>query len=586
MQTTAMILVFVYFGGIIGALSTFSATVWVLGSLLFVYEVLFRKFITINFQRLIPYFIFITLSVTYFYFFRERYLFFWDEFSHWGVVIKEMKFTNQIYGRETNAVAPHYFPGTALWQYTVTFLSDYNESSIYFSQFLFLIIPLLIFFEKINIQRIYWIFPIGIIILFSIYNFGHGLASLYVDHIVGVWFAGILTVNFYNSKNIYFNLGNIFVLSVLLLIKDVGGLFILFGIAVFILHRYQNFREKKKIVKFLKKNMIIPVLTCALVIVILGTWSWNRKNNGVESSRHSGLSIAKELIFREQSQDLEKIERQANKFLEIVVSQQISKDEVSWRYNEFSFGIMKHFTGDKKITTFYFLISLFVWSIALFKITDKKKYSIFILLLILFCAMYLIVLFQSYLFAFGREDYPSFIRYFHSIVLPVVLVSIFILTPAISNRKNKKKDAINVTILFAIIIGFLFFEKPYLEPIYNGNKLSSFRKNIEPIIAELKLKVQEGKKVWVYFPVRENGFMRTMLNYEIAPIKSDIIHQENIFIDRLESIIKTWGEYNYIWFPVRSPSEEKGLSNLFLKSPNARLFMVNQDGQNFSLQPL
>ena len=80
--------------------------------------------------------------------------------------------------------------------------------------------------------------------------------------------------------------------------------------------------------------------------------------------------------------------------------------------------------------------------------------------------------------------------------------------------------------------------------------------------------------------------MRTMLNYEIAPIKSDIIHQENIFIDRLESIIKTWGEYNYIWFPVRSPSEEKGLSNLFLKSPNARLFMVNQDGQNFSLQPL
>ena len=61
MQTTAMILVFVYFGGIIGALSIFSATVWVLGSLLFVYEVLFRKFITINFQRLIPYFIFITL---------------------------------------------------------------------------------------------------------------------------------------------------------------------------------------------------------------------------------------------------------------------------------------------------------------------------------------------------------------------------------------------------------------------------------------------------------------------------------------------------------------------------------------------
>ncbi|MGA1549574.1 MAG: hypothetical protein ACO389_12785, partial [bacterium] len=116
MQTTAMILVFVYFGGIIGALSTFSATVWVLGSLLFVYEVLFRKFIKFNFHRLIPYFIFITLSVIYFYFFRERYLFFWDEFSHWGIFAKEMIFFDRFYDQNSNATHLRYLPGTALWQ--------------------------------------------------------------------------------------------------------------------------------------------------------------------------------------------------------------------------------------------------------------------------------------------------------------------------------------------------------------------------------------------------------------------------------------------------------------------------------------
>ncbi|MEK9564486.1 MAG: hypothetical protein VW492_14155, partial [Deltaproteobacteria bacterium] len=63
MQTTAMMLVFIYFGGIIGALSIFSSAVWILGTLLFIYERLLRKFIKINFQRLIPYLIFITLSV-------------------------------------------------------------------------------------------------------------------------------------------------------------------------------------------------------------------------------------------------------------------------------------------------------------------------------------------------------------------------------------------------------------------------------------------------------------------------------------------------------------------------------------------
>jgi hypothetical protein len=586
MQTTAMILVFVYFGGIIGALSIFSATVWVLGSLLFVYEVLFRKFITINFQRLIPYFIFITLSIIYFYFFRERYLFFWDEFSHWGIFAKEMIFFDRFHDQNSNASHLRYLPGTALWQYLVNYYSSFEESGLYFAQFLLIIVPLMVFFERLNIHRIYWIIPILIGIIIGVYNFGHGIANLYVDHLIGVWFVGMVAVNFFRSRNIFYIFGQVFPYGILLLIKDAGALFAMFALAIFIVLQLYSVRYKFEIKSFIRKNYQTPLLVTSLIFIILFLWNSNRNSYEIPIEGQTGIEVLKGVLIGESSFDATTDAEMRKNFWDILSKQQLSKNEISWRYNEFSFGIMKRFDEEFRLTTMSFFFVSIVWLLGLtLKIRDKKI-PIVMFLIIFSSFIYLFIIYRSYFFAFGRSDFPSYIRYFHSIALSLFLFSLFALLPAISFHGNKKLDAKKFISILSVIFVFWVFEKPYLSPIIEGNKLSSFRQQIQPMVVELKNKIKDNGKIWVYFPIEENGFMRTMLRYEITPNPVTIVHSKNAISEDIGKVINSWKQSNYLWFPVRPPQQESGFSELFTDSPPSQLYKVSIDQNNLSLQPL
>lgn len=586
MQTTAMMLVFVYFGGIIGALSIFSSAVWILGTLLFIYEILLRKFIKINFQRLIPYLIFITLSVLYFYFFRDRYLFFWDEFSHWGIFAKEMIFFDRFYDQNSNASHLRYFPGTALWQYLVNHYFEFNESGLYFAQFLLLIVPLILFYERIIYQRCYWVFPISIIFLFGLYNFGHGIVNLYVDHLVGAWFVGIVSVNFFKNRSTYFNFGQIFPYSTLLMIKDVGALFAAFGIMIYLVFNFYSSRKKFEFILFIKKNYKIPLFVSILIFLILFSWGSNRDSHNIPSEGQTGIAVLKGIVTGESSFDQKiSIEMEKN-FWDILSEQQLSKSEVSWRYNEFSFGIMKRFEEEFRLTTLSFYLILILWLIILINRFGNRKVSIVLALLIFTSLVYLFIIYRSYFFAFGRSDFPSYIRYFHSAALPLLFFSLFALSPSLSFQKNKKSDArVFISILFLVFI-FWFFERPYLKPILDGNQLSSFRQQIQPMVVELKKKIKDNGKIWVYFPIEENGFMRTMLTYEITPNPVTIIHSKNAISEDIGKVINSWKDSNYLWFPVRPPQQESGFSELFTNSPPSQLYRVSADQNNLSLQPL
>ena len=137
-----------------------------------------------------------------------------------------------------------------------------------------------------------------------------------------------------------------------------------------------------------------------------------------------------------------------------------------------------------------------------------------------------------------------------------------------------------------MIFVFWVFEKPYLSPMIEGNKLSSFRQQIQPMVVELKNKIKDNGKIWVYFPIEENGFMRTMLRYEITPNPVTIVHSKNAISEDIGKVINSWKESNYLWFPVRPPQQESGFSELFTNSPPSQLYRVSADQNNLSLQPL
>ncbi|MEC7193375.1 MAG: hypothetical protein VXW13_07775, partial [SAR324 cluster bacterium] len=99
-------------------------------------------------------------------------------------------------------------------------------------------------------------------------------------------------------------------------------------------------------------------------------------------------------------------------------------------------------------------------------------------------------------------------------------------------------------------------------------------------------KIKDNGKIWVYFPIEENGFMRTMLRYEITPNPVTIVHSKNAISEDIGKVVNSWKESNYLWFPVRPPQQESGFSELFTKSPPSQLYKVSVDQNNLSLQPL
>ena len=585
-QVTSFILFFLYLGALFSTLYLFSFIVWIVGSIFFLHEVLLKKYYKINVYRLTPYFIFVIFVCVYHFLFAERFLFFWDEFSQWGIVSKETIFTNRIYDSTSNGSNLRYFPGSTIWHYFVNFPLDFNESGLYFSHFILILIPLLVFFERTGKARIYWFIPTSIILLFGLYNFGHGLSNLYVDHLLGAWFVAAVVINFFRNKKSYFIFGNIFIFGVLLLIKDVGALLALFALSINILIRFYFWKEKKNFLKFISVNYKLPIFSAILIFFILFSWKINRDNEGIAAAKHSALGVLSGLVKNENIFD-EKIKNEMNeKFYEIILNQQLSKNEISWKYNEFSYGIMNKFTENYKLTVIYFLFSLTALTIYFSIFLKNRKISLVLVSFIAIYVIYLYVLKNTYLFVFSRPDFPSFIRYFHSIVFPIFVFSLLLLSPSISFVGSKKTDAYKILHVIILISFLWFFEKPYLSPIIEGNKLSSFRQQIQPMVVELKNKIKDNGKIWVYFPIEENGFMRTMLRYEITPNPVTIVHSKNAISEDIGKVVNSWKESNYLWFPVRPPQQESGFSELFTKSPPSQLYKVSVDQNNLSLQPL
>ena len=585
-QVTSFILFFLYLGALFSTLYLFSFIVWIVGSIFFLHEVFLKKYYKINFYRLIPYFIFVIFVCIYHFLFAERFLFFWDEFSQWGIVSKEIIFTNHIYDSTSNGSNLRYFPGSTIWHYFVNLPVDFNESGLYFAHFILILIPLLIFFERTGKARVYWFMPTSIILLFGLYNFGHGLSNLYVDHLLGAWFVAAVAINFFHSKKSYFIFGNIFIFGVLLLIKDVGALLAFFALSINILIRFHFWKEKNNFFKFISINYKLPIFSAILILFILFSWKINRDNEGIRAAKHSALGVLSGLVKNENIFD-EKTKTEMNeKFYEIIFNQQLSKNEISWKYNEFSYGIMNKFTENYKLTVIYFLFSLIALTIYFSIFLKNRKISLVLISFIAIYVVYLYVLKNTYSFVFARSDFPSFIRYFHSIVFPIFAFSILLLSPSISFAGSKKKDTYKFLHAVFLLSLFWFFERPYLKPILDGNQLSSFRQQIQPIVLDLKRKIKDNGKIWVYFPIEENGFMRTMLRYEITPNPVTIVHSKNAISEDIGKVINSWKQSNYLWFPVRPPQQESGFSELFTNSPPSQLYKVSIDQNNLSLQPL
>ena len=99
---------------------------------------------------------------------KDSKLFFWDEYSHWGMFIKHMFYTDKLYDLGSNEQHLRYLPGTTLIQYLFTRNFEFSEGSVYFAQFMMILVPSITFFDYLKNQKLLnYIFLILILVLVS-----------------------------------------------------------------------------------------------------------------------------------------------------------------------------------------------------------------------------------------------------------------------------------------------------------------------------------------------------------------------------------------------------------------------------------
>ena len=279
--------------GLFGVLQYGFYFILLITTLLLIYEGINYKKIIINRKNILT---FGYLSLVLFYIIiiwanYGRLISLWDEFSHWGLTVKNMfefdKFSNIA---KSTALFKDYPPATSLFQYfTLKLFNNFNESSIYVSMYLMMyasIVPLL---SKIKSRSIFSIlnslFLMFLIILIPSILYPYVYITLQVDAMLGVLFSAILVSYFLDKTKNKFTLIKLSTLSVILaLTKQMGILFVFIaGIIIFIDY---CFIENKFSFKFVKNNLkyfLIPIISVVLfsilwkvsLIINHSTTSWN-----------------------------------------------------------------------------------------------------------------------------------------------------------------------------------------------------------------------------------------------------------------------------------------------------------------------
>jgi len=154
----------------------------------------------------------------------------WDEFSHWGRVVKNMYFFDALGNHpDSTSLFRGYPPSTALFHYFWMKMGEFSEPNLYRSMGVLGFSLLLPVMKNIgwNSKKVA-IVVASFVIMVPMYLFGNFYTEIYVDAIMGILVAYSLFIYFTEeSYNIPFMINITLALSALTLVKAAG-----FGLAI------------------------------------------------------------------------------------------------------------------------------------------------------------------------------------------------------------------------------------------------------------------------------------------------------------------------------------------------------------------
>jgi len=600
LHAAAAVLIGLYVAGLSGTLPAVTLLLIVLGAGLLLYQLASYR------QGLIaaglPAVILLLLCALFWLIHANGHYVFYDEYAHWGVFIRDMLATGQFWGAESNAMHLRYPPGAPLWQYFFAAYTEETDGVIYFAQFVLLILPLVVLWNKLQFRQIGWVVLILALLVFLISNFGHGIANLYVDHLLATWFAGLL-LNFlaeYQQRSCKQLLWYALPLAVLPLLKDVGTLLVLYVATIMTGLLALKYVQASRPVNTTIKNCALFLATLlATVALVVVTWSVNRDSAGIAKDTQSITGVAQGLLGGEQLTEEAQQIAIAERFRTIFLHQQISKDKVSRDFNEFSYGVMEYYTDPWRLTTasliiICLLVQLLVWRLYVAK-PDQLQWLLAYMGINLATITYIGVLFLSYQFAFGDDGLriPSYVRYAHSLLLPLVLISLAPLLPAFRpetagsfNLPNGMGVRTGTVFLGVILSTGWLLETPYLKPLYSPANPMAARVQMRPIAATLHADSLTST-VWVYLPMPQSyEIFKRIVRLELSPLPTTVVMQADFLDQTKTELMSVWQNYDYLWFPSDTETSERRRQELFGEAATSRLLKVDKIGTKTTLIPV
>lgn len=531
-------------------------------------------------------------------------LYYYDEYSHWGIFLKEILAGHQLWGADTNSMHPRYLPGTSLWQYFFAVFSKNMEGAAYLAQFALLLTPLLVLWEKTGWERPLWLFAILVLVTITVSNFGHGFTSLYVDHLLGAWFAGVLL-------NLLFELEErpavsawayVLPLAAIVLIKSTGVFFALAAagiITVLLVARRNPVAIAARSSRPLLQAALFPVATLITCVAIVSIWNLNRDAAGLGTDQTSTTSVVDRLIERKTVFNEQEQAELSRRFLDVVFHQQISKDDVSARFNAFSYALMPRYEDRFRLTTASLLGLAAIALLLLLKFViapeSRRNWAIAGAGTWLAAVAYIFVMFLGYRYISQSQTglrLSSYVRYAHSMLLPVVLVCAAPLTPAFSARQvpglrlGKLIFGRNAVAFATLITALLVFEPPYLKPLYTVQAAPSLRSEMQPVTEQLRANIGDAR-LWVFLPNDvQNGFIGRIFRFLLSPGYTYVEEDAAALLAEPEALKATLRNFDVLWFAVQNAEIDAAAEKIVGGPLATRVFRIDTTIDGIRFDPL
>lgn len=515
--------------------------------------------------------LFLVTSLGYHLLFPDVTMQLWDEFSHWGVMTKELLVTNQLPGPHGAVMFKDYPPGVNLLHYWASVNSTPSEAAYYLGHFMLLAAPLTAFFAPLTWRRPGWIAAGLVMICALLVTLSVFVCSLMVDVVLGLYLAAgmFLAARSDLSRREVFLFAP--VLFALPLIKSTGSLFAWMVICLLLINSLVEALAQRRArqsspqpapepapagppkVALIEMSVHLeetappsnlrnrPWLMALALLLILAaplaaSQSWKHRLTGLDigasfQTQKIDLDSARQALS-DQASDKQKLIRE--RFAQALVDQSLSnylvereRSLVVWLKENLGLPVDGLLPG-LGLLPWLGLVGLLVLA-GFLRHRDRdwrwRMARVWVLMLI-FGAFYLLGLMFLYMFSFSEFEGPrlaSFVRYANTMVIPLALLAWGFVLPSQDDPPQdqvmggwRRHMFITCLALFSIILASQAPSWPGMPKWLAKGDASPDRALITPMAEVVKKSVPIDKKVFVVWQ-NSSGRNFHIIRYEIAP---------------------------------------------------------------------